>query len=903
MGKTAYALNEALPQALHDRLQAQAPAGHQNTLALCKTWLAEERDRLKSAFLRHGEIGWLLKEHSRVMDTLITELFLLHRREKTVPLVIVASGGYGRQELFPYSDIDLLFLHDGSDTKLAERTAETILYLLWDMGLNIGQSHRSVEETLALAGKDITVRTSLLDARPVAGDMAIFDRFQSHFRQNILSVDVAAFIEAKLAERDERHRRFGDSRYVLEPNVKEGKGGLRDLHTLLWLARYIYPIKTLKDLVGMGLLSREEYRVFDRAGHFLCRVRAHLHYLTGRPEERLTFDRQHALAAAMGYAHPEPHVAVLRFMRRYFAAVRMVGMATRIFCALLEDEKKRRPKIPLGWLKVNPWKSPGFKMEGERIGVRRGDLFEREPVKMLELFRLSQAHKLDIHPRALQHLSRSLPGINHALRQNARANALFLDVLLGEQNAEATLRRMNDAGVLGRFIPEFGRITGRTQFNMYHLYTVDEHTLVAIGILHAMENGALKKELPLACGILRRIQMRRALYVALFCHDLAKSKGQDHSEAGARLAAKLARRFGLSEGEAETAAWLVKRHLLFSDTAFKRDLSDPKTIENFATEVQSVERLKLLFVLTVADVRAVGASVWNAWKASLLEELYAQAEQAIGMGAPPLKTGEGQAMRRKLLKELPGWVEEEVDAYLGQGTAGFVAGLSAAQHAAIARMLKDAAREETPLLLNTEHDYERTTTEITVCTEDRKGLFCKLAGAMALSGANIIGAKIFTLKNGMAVDVFQVQDAAGDVFDRPDKLARMSVYIEQALSGELDLAETLTEQYKPYGRHARDAHPATGQVFIENEASNIHTVVEITGHDRPGLLYALTKTMAELDLSIASAHVSTYGTKAVDVFYVKDGFGMKLLHGARIAQVREALLAVVNTPAPVSEKG
>lgn len=894
--KSAARSVDVSPEPLSAQLAAVKEDGRGAVLACVKAWLASQQQRLKQRFLESGDVTALLAGHTQAIDTLIVSLFNLNRKKTTPSLALLAVGGYGRGELFPYSDIDLLFLHDKTDAKEAARIAEYILYMLWDLGLTVGQSHRTSEETLQLAREDITVRTTLLDARFLIGDRAVFETFQRRFKRDVIAGSALEFVEAKLTERDERHRRFGDSRYVLEPNVKEGKGGLRDLHTLWWLACYNYPIGSFKDLVKMGLLTREEYRVFDRARQFLCKVRAHLHYLAGRAEERLAFDRQHALAAAMGYSHANPNRAVERFMRRYFAAVRMVGEATRVFCALLEDEKKRKPRTRLGWLTLAPWKLGRFQLDGERLNLLQAKAFERQPIQMLELFRTSQVHGLDIHPRALQLVARNLRRINRRLQHDARANALFLDILLDQKRAEATLRKMSDAGVLGRFIPDFGRIIGQTQFNMYHIYTVDEHTLVAIGILHAIENGALKDELPLATSLTQRIKLRRVLYTALLCHDIAKGRRGDHSDAGASVALRMAQRFGFSKEEADTTAWLVKHHLLVTHTAFKRDLNDPKTIQDFVATVQSSERLKLLLLLTIADMRAVGASIWNAWKASLIEELYIRAEQAIGTGHAPLKEAQGGPLRAALLKALPGWQEEEIDAYLEQATPGFLSGLETAQHAVIARMLKQAAGMQLPLLIDTQHDYERATTEITLCAPDQPGLFSKLAGALSLAGANIIGAKIFTLKNGIAIDIFQVQDAAADVFDRPDRLAKMSVYIEQALSGEMDFAKAFTEKRKNYGRSRRDAHPVAGQVFVENDASNIHTVVEITGHDRVGFLYQVTKTISDLGLSISSAHISTYGTQVADVFYVKNQFGMKISHEAKIRELREALLVAVNNP-------
>ncbi|NBO18647.1 MAG: [protein-PII] uridylyltransferase, partial [Proteobacteria bacterium] len=471
---------------------------------------------------------------------------------------------------YPYSDLDLLFLFDPADSAEATHIAEFILYVLWDLGLKVGQAHRTVDECIELARQDFTIRTSLLDARLIEGGKTLFDHFSGRFASEILSGEALQFVEAKLTERDARHQRFGDSRYMLEPNVKEGKGGLRDLHTLWWMTRYLYPIRRMRDLVHMKLLTEEEFATFNQARQFLWRVRIHLHYQCGRAEDRITFDRQHALAVAMGYAHPSSNRAIERFMRRYFVAVRTVGSMTRVYCAILEEEKNRKPRKSLAWLWHKPWALGHFRLDGERLTVRSEQAFEQHPLLMIEIFHVAQAHGLDIHPRALQLMARSLRRIDNDLQHDARAGELFMDILLGD-HAEVTLRRMSEAGVLGRFIPDFGRIVGQTQFNMYHVYTVDEHTLVALGILHNIEKGEVNAELPLATDIVHRIKMRRVLHLALFCHDIAKGRGGDHSELGEKVAAKLAVRFGFSKQEAETTAWLVRYHLLFSNTAFKRD--------------------------------------------------------------------------------------------------------------------------------------------------------------------------------------------------------------------------------------------------------------------------------------------------------------------------------------------
>ncbi|NBX03258.1 MAG: [protein-PII] uridylyltransferase [Alphaproteobacteria bacterium] len=864
-------------------------------LAICRPWLTEQRANLKEAFFASGNAEELIENYAKVIDELLAGLFACAPLPKTkaLKMTVVAIGGYGRSELFPYSDIDILFLYEKKQDAAAAKLTEFILYVLWDLGLKVGQAHRSVADALSLAKKDMTIRTTMLDARPVAGNGELFESFFKRFQAEIMEGSELAFVEAKLAERDGRHGRFGDSRYMLEPNVKEGKGGLRDLHTLWWLARYSYPIHTLADLVEMGLLTEDEYRSFNQARQFLWQVRAWLHYLSERAEERLTFDKQHAIAEKMGFPHPSINRSIARFMRRYFVAVRTVGSMTRIFCALLEDEKKRKPRRALPWLSSAPWRLAHFRLDGERINIRIDYAFEQQPLLMLEMFHVAQEYGLDIHPRALRLVGQNLRLIDEEFRSNPKACAVFLNILLSKKDPEVTLRRMSESGLLGRFIPDFARVVGQTQFNMYHVYTVDEHTLVAVGMMHALENGELKKEAPLATELFPRITMRRALYLAIFCHDIGKGQGGDHSYIGEKVIEKLAARFGLAQDEIEMAAWLVRHHLLFSNTAFKRDLNDPKTITDFVEMVQSPERMRLLLILTVADIRAVGPAVWNEWKGSLMRDLYTRAEQAMGTGSVQLKHQEEDEFREKLTMLLPGWKAEELGAYIEQCSASFMVACDLPHHAAIARMLRQIEHAKEPLVLDTRHDAKRSITEIIICTPDQHGLFSKMTGALALAGANIINAKIFTLKSGMAVEIFQVQDASGALFDRPDRLAKLAVYLEQALSGNLNISAQLAQRGKSYLATDRSAVAVVGQAFIDNTASNIHTVLEITGHDRVGFLYDVTRVIAEQGLSIVTAHITTYGTQAVDVFYVKDIFGMKLLHEAKQKQVREALLNVV----------
>ena len=576
-----------------------------------------------------------------------------------------------------------------------------------------------------------------------------------------------------------------------------------------------------------------------------------------------------------------------------------MGNLTRTVCALLEEQHKRKPRMPF---RLKNTALDGFVLDGERLSIAEDEDFAAAPIRMLKLFHVAQAQGCDIHPRALQAVSRSLKSVTREFQRDPAACALFLEILLSPHGPEQTLRRMNEVGLLPRFIPEFGRVFGQMQFNMYHIYTVDEHTLVALGVLHGIEQGKYAEEMPAVTGAAQEITMRRAVYLALLCHDIAKGRSDDHSGGGATIAKKLAERFGYSHAEAETTAWLVRHHLLFTHAAFKRDPNDPQALQDFVGTVQSLSRLKLLFMLTVADMRAVGPGVWNAWKANLLRGLYRRAERYIQTGQLETGAQQTEALTAELRARLPGWTEAQVQNYLALCPPDYLAGMDADGLARVGILLASITGSAEPLRLDATHDTSRGITELAVLAADHHGLFAQLAGAISLSGANIVGAKIFTLRNGMAVDVFQVQDAGGSVFDKPDRLSRMAVKMRQAVAGEVDLDRELSRMRPSYAAR-RDAFQVEGQVFIENDASATHTVVEVVGRDRVGLLYAITHALSGQGLTIGSAHISTYGAQAVDVFYVKDAFGLKVTHEQKLRELRAVLLGavqveeVLNTPA------
>jgi [protein-PII] uridylyltransferase len=879
------------------------PEDRAGVVALLKAALKDGHDEVRRRFEGGATGAAAIRENSFLVDQIVRLLFdfatlrvfPLANPTKGEHLAVVAVGGYGRGELAPHSDVDLLFLLPYKVTPHTEQVVEWMLYALWDLGLKVGHATRSVDECLRGAQSDLTIRTALLEARWIWGEQGLFDQLKKRFDTEVAKGTAAAFVEAKLAERDERHNRVGDSRYVLEPNVKEGKGGLRDLHTLFWIAKYAYRVDDVAKLVELGVLSEEELGRFERAHNFLWTVRCHLHYLAGRAEERLGFDVQAEIGRRMGYTDHAGTRGVERFMKHYFLTAKDVGDLTRIFCAVLESEHKRKPRF--AWLRPSFRKKMGdaFAVEGGRLTVAKESVFRDDPVNLLRLFHVAQENDLDIHPRALRLVTQSLRLIDGKLREHPEANRLFLEMLTSQKDAEITLRRLNEAGVFGRFIPDFGRVVAQMQYDMYHVYTVDEHTLFAIGILAKIERGELKDEAPIASHVVHHVLSRRVLYLAVLLHDIAKGRGGDHSELGEKVALKLGPRLGLAEEETEQVAWLVRWHLLMSNTAFKRDIDDPKTVEDFVARVQSPERLKLLLALTVADIRAVGPKTWNNWKATLLRELYERASEVMSGGqVAEARATRIRAAQEEARKHLPEFDDDAFAGFVAKPYPYYWLAFDPATMARHARLMREADVSGAPLTVDKRVDVERGVTEVTLYTADHAGLFSRIAGALALAGANIVDARIVTMTDGMALDTFWVQDAAGGAFDRPDKLAKLAVHFENVLSGRtkphLELAKRRPLQAKAH------TFPVTPRVLIDNKASAGHTVIEVNGRDRPGLLYELTRALTALNLQISSAKISTYGEKVVDVFYVKNLFGYKIEHASRLEETRRALLAVLAEP-------
>jgi [protein-PII] uridylyltransferase len=832
-----------------------------------------------------------------IHETVVRELYPVQNPSTGERLAVVATGGYGRGTLAPGSDIDLLFLLPYKQTAWSESVVEAMLYVLWDLKLKVGHATRSVDDCIREAKADMTIRTALLEARFLLGDEALYDDLTARFDRELVRRSASEFVEAKLRERDARVARAGASRYLVEPNVKDGKGGLRDLNTLFWIAKYVYRVREPAELVKAGLFTDEEFRLFARCDDFLWRVRCHLHFLTGRAEERLTFDYQAQVAELIGSSARGGLSPVERFMKAYFLTAKDVGDLTAIVCAELEARQaKHRPVLDrmLGRFRRRrggDLDAEDFVVENDRINLSDEGAFERDPVNLIRLFWLADRHNLPIHPDATRLATRSLKLIGHLARNDPEANKLFLEILTSHNAPEVVLRRMNEAGVLGRFVPEFGRVVAMMQFNMYHHYTVDEHLIRSIGVLAEIDAQRVEAEHPLSNRIVHTIQNRRALYVAMFLHDIAKGRPEDHSIAGAEIARKLGPRFGLDPAETDTAAWLIEHHLLMSSTAQSRDLSDPKTIESFARVVQTMERLKLLLVLTIADIKAVGPGVWTGWKGELLRALYFETEVVLGGGTSELaRMDRVRRAQGELREALPDWPDNAFEAYAQRHYPAYWLKVGPAWRQKHARFTREAEIAGRSVATAYETDNFRGVTELTVMSPDHPRLLAIITGACAAAGGNIVDAQIFTTTDGIALDTIFVSRAFERDEDELRRAERIALAIERALKGEVKIAD-LVESRRPVKERQRTFYVAP-EVVIDNSLSNRHTVLEISGLDRPGLLYDLTTALGKLNLNIASAHIATFGEKAVDVFYVTDLTGTKVSHPGRQAAIRRALLEV-----------
>jgi [protein-PII] uridylyltransferase len=887
---------------LHEANAEKPATARAAVLARLKDLLRSAREAAHGELDRNGDGRACAAGLSRFTDELLNLVFdytVFHVYPSGNPssaehMAIVATGGYGRGLMAPRSDIDLLFLIPYKQTPWGESVVEHMLYLLWDLKLKVGHAVRTVDQCLRLAEEDMTIRTAILDARMVIGSDALFGELQRRFRDEVVRRTGRAFIEAKLAERDARHARTGESRYRVEPNVKDGKGGLRDLHTLHWLMKDLHEAAPNERAVEKGVFTPAELRAYRKCEDFLWTVRCQLHFHAGRAEERLSFDLQPALADALGYKAHGGLRAVERFMRHYFLMAREVGSLTRIVCTALELKQLKAEPLNEKVMARLSWEERArlrrrtdFRIENGRLNTVTKEVFRQNPSNLLRLFQLGEEYDVEFHPDAIRLVRQSLPLIDERLRADPEANRIFLELLTSRAAPERALRAMNETGVLGAFLPPFGRVVAMMQFNMYHHFTVDEHSIRSVGVLSDIEAGRLVEDHPLASRIIKDVQSRRVLYVAQLLHDVGKGRKEDHSIVGGRIARTLGARLGLSKAETETVAWLIENHLVMSTFAQSRDLADPKTISDFAGIVQSPERLRLLLILTVCDIRAVGPGVWNGWKGQLLRTLYSETEPVLAGGHSREGHAERLAAAAAMLREkLPDWEAAAVDRFITRQHPSYLLRTDPARQAEHARLLARTEGGGRTFGFEVRTDAFTAVTELSVLAPSVSGLLALFAGACAAAGANIVGAHISTTRDGLALDTFLLQREL-DEADERRRARRIGETIGRLIEGTQSLEKLMARRPRPRGSQA--AFRLEPEVVLNNALSHELTVIEVSGLDRPGLLYDLTSALADLELDIVSAHITTYGERAVDVFYVTDLEGRQLGEEARQARVKARL--------------
>ncbi len=804
-------------------------------------------------------------------------------------MTVIAVGGYGRAEMAPHSDLDLLFLSEEKLTPRIESIVQEMLYILWDLRLKVGHATRTLRECIRLGREDYTIRTSLLEMRHVDGDPVLTEMLADRLWTDLFNGSSKDYIEAKLNEREERHQKQGGQRYMLEPNIKEGKGGLRDLQSLFWIAKYVHRVNRIEELVGLEVFSPEEYWAFEQAENFLWAARAHLHLITGRPVDQLTFDMQVPVAERLGYTDHTGRRAVEHFMQDYFRHATQVGELTRIFLTALEAAHAKRPPMLAGLFRRRPKVRDGFVMKGGRLAIADDDAFLADNLNILRLF--DEALRADtlIHPEAMRLVSANLDRIDAEMRRSPEASRIFLRLMLDHGNPERALRRMNELGVLAAFVPEFEPIVAMMQFNFYHAYTVDEHTIQCIRVLAQIEHGELIEELPVASRILEKGVDRKVLYLAVFLHDFGKGRTEDHSILGARIARPVCQRLGLTPEETETVEWLVRSHLVMSDMAQKRDISDPRTVRDFAKTVKTRKRLDLLTVLTVCDIRGVGPNTWNNWKAQLLRSLHRQTADALENGLEDLNRDNiGEEAQKSLREALPEWNEDALEAEIERHYSPYWQGLPTDAHVVFARLLSDLPNDE--IRIDLTPDIERDATRACFALADHPGIFSRLAGALALVGANVVDARTYTSKDGYATAIFWIQDGDGAPFEA-NRLPRLSQMIHKTLKGEVIPRDALQKRDKQKKRERDFRFPTS--VHFDNDGSEIYTLIEVDTRDRPGLLYDLTRTLANAHIYIASAVIATYGAQVVDTFYVKDMFGLKIFSESKRRALEKRLIKAI----------
>jgi [protein-PII] uridylyltransferase len=861
-----------------------------------RAWLDAVREELARRHFSGASGMEIVREYTGCVDRMVRALYRYadHHHSRRFSrlnqrLAVIARGGYGRGELNPQSDIDLLFLHDYKPGPYSEVVTEIILHALWDAGLTVGQAVRNVRESVRWANEDLKEKTAILDTRFLAGDEKLWAALDHALIDEVLNRNQQKFFQAKLQESRDRHRHYGDSIYLLEPQIKEGEGGLRDLHTALWLAKVKYKVRSLPELVQKAIISEPELEEVVRAEDFLYRVRNSLHFLSGRHNDQLTFEYQEQIAPLLGFSADDSGSASSALMRFYYAqAAAIHRFSEGLIARVTEDPAVGRFMRRTGGRQIRP----GVLIQGHLLAIAEKEFFTRAPINLITIFADCQAHGVELSGSAYQQVRDSLVLVDDAFRCDPRTGMALMGILSGRQRVAETLEAMHRAGVLGAVIPEFGNLYARVLHDLYHIYTVDRHSLAAVRELERLRAGEFKDSNPLLTEVAREICALPFIFLALVLHDIGKGHGHDHHERGALLTAEVSRRLGLDDEETDLVVFLVRNHLMMSQVAQKGDVEDVRTVEEFARAVGSIDRLKALYLMTFADMRAVAPNVYNNWRDMLLGDLYMRALKILEQGDreavdPARRLALVKAAVRERLGPL-GAAPKELVAFLDLMPERYFLTVPEDDipiHFELMRALGEQA-----LVCRHRHFPELEFSEFIVATRDQPGLFSKIAGALTANNLNILSARITTCDDGVALDVFRVSHGAGGMAMEEERWLRVERDLEAVLAGQRDLEAMVAESQRSRGAGRKFVRRVATEITVDNRSSEQYTVVDVFTQDRVGLLFAITHTLFKLGMVIHLARISTNADQALDVFYISDASGGKVVELEAMRRLRAALV-------------
>jgi [protein-PII] uridylyltransferase len=862
-----------------------------------RAWLDAVREDLARRHFAGAGGMEIVREYTACLDRMVRALYRYadHHHSRRFSrlnqrLVVIARGGYGRGELNPQSDIDLLFLHDYKPGPYVEVVTEIILHALWDAGLTVGQAVRNVRECVRAANDDLKEKTAILDIRFLAGDEKLWAALDKALIEEVLNRNQQKFFQTKLKESRDRHRHYGDSIYLLEPQIKEGEGGLRDLHTALWLAKVKYKVHSLPELVQKAIISEPELEEVVRAEDFLYRVRNSLHFLSGRHHDQLTFEYQEQIAPLLGFTNPDASgSASSSLMRFYYAQAAVIHRFSEgLIARVTEDPAAGRFMRRTGGRQIRP----GVLIQGHLLALAEKDFFTRAPINLITIFADCQAHGVELSGSAYQQVRDALGLVDDAFRCDPRTGMALMGILSGRQRVAETLEAMHRAGVLGAVIPEFGKLYARVLHDLYHIYTVDRHSLAAVRELERLRAGEFKDSNPLLTEVAREVTALPLIFLALVLHDIGKGYGHDHHERGALLTADVSRRLGLDGEETDLVVFLVRNHLMMSQVAQKGDVDDVHTVAEFARTVGSIDRLKALYLMTFADMRAVAPNVYNNWRDMLLSELYMRALKILEQGDreavdPARRLALVKAAVRERISPLSA-TPEELTAFLDLMPDRYFLTVpedDIPTHFELMRALDAHAQ-----VYRHRHFPELEFSEFIVATRDQRGLFSKIAGVLTANNLNILSARITTRADDVALDVFRVSHGAGGMAMEEERWQRVERDLDAVLAGQRDLEAMVAEAQRTRVAGRKFVRHVATEITVDNRSSEQYTVVDVFTQDRVGLLFAITHTLFKLGMVIHLARISTNADQALDVFYISDSSGGKVVELDAMRRLRGALV-------------